>query len=288
MMNILVTGSHGQLGSEIKEIASHYPAFTFHFHDIDTLDITIVEAVSTFIKNNHIHYIINCASYTQVDKAETESELAFKINAEGPETLAKLANQYSSLLIHISTDFVFDGRKKTPYKEDDKPNPLSVYGKSKQAGEERVLQYNDNLIIRTSWLYSSYGNNFVKKIIQLSHQEETIRVVNDQVGSPTYAADLAKAILEILVAVSNGEHSLKPGIYHYSNEGFCTWYDLAAAIVEMTNRNCSVVPIKTEEYPLPATRPEYSVMNKDKIKTNYRIQIPGWRESLTTCMKKIQ
>jgi len=288
MLTVLVTGSYGQLGSEIKDIAHHFPDFAFLFHDVDTLDITDFETLSIFFQEHPIHYIINCASYTQVDRAEEDPESAYLINATGSEYLAKLADSHSSRLIHISTDYVFDGMKGTPYQEEDVPNPLSIYGKSKLAGEKHVLQYADNMVIRTSWLYSSYGSNFVKKINALSHQKKSISVVTDQVGSPTYAHDLAHSILTIISAISAGTCSWQPGMYHYSNEGSCSWYELALAIVKKNRSRCEVVPIKTDEYPLPAPRPAYSILNKEKIKSQYKIRIPEWPESLSVCMQKIQ
>lgn len=288
MLTILVTGSYGQLGSEIKDLVPLFPGFTFLFHDVDTLDITDFEALSLFFQKQPINYIINCASYTQVDRAEEDPESAYRINGTGPEYLAKLAESHSSRLIHISTDYVFDGMKESHYLEEDEPNPLSIYGKSKLAGEKRALQYVDNMVIRTSWLYSAYGNNFVKKINTLSQQNESIRVVTDQVGSPTYAHDLAHAILTIISDTAAGISTWQPGIYHYSNEGSCSWYELALAIVKANRSKCEVVPVSTEEYPMPARRPAYSILNKEKIKSRYRINIPRWSESLSVCMQKIQ
>jgi dTDP-4-dehydrorhamnose reductase len=288
MLTVLVTGSYGQLGNEIKDIAHQFPGFSFLFHDVDTLDITDFETLSIFFQQHPVHYIINCASYTQVDQAEKDPETAYLINATGPEYLAKLANSHSSRMIHISTDYVFDGTKGSPYREEDIPNPLSVYGKSKFAGEKHVLQYADNMVIRTSWLYSSHGSNFVKKINDLSHQKKSISVVDDQVGSPTYAHDLAHSILTIISSISAGTHSWQPGIYHCSNEGSCSWFELALEIVKGNRSRCEVVPVKTLEYPLPAPRPAYSTLNKEKIKSQYRIRIPEWQESLSVCMQKIQ
>lgn len=288
MLTILVTGSYGQLGSEIKDIVSRFPGFSFLFHDADTLDITDFETLSLFFQKQPVHYIINCASYTQVDRAEEDPESAYRINASGTEYLAKLAESHSSRLIHISTDYVFDGTKGSPYREEDEPNPISVYGKSKFAGEKYALQYSDNIVIRTAWLYSSYGNNFVKKIHSLSQQKESIRVVADQVGSPTYAHDLAHAILTIISDTAAGTSAWQPGTYHYSNEGSCSWYELAQAIVKANRSRCEVIPVPTDEYPLPAPRPAYSILNKEKIKAHYRIKIPEWPESLSVCMQKIQ
>ncbi len=288
MLTVLVTGSYGQLGSEIRDLAIQFPGFEFLFHDVDTLDITDFESLSIFFQEHPIHYIINCASYTQVDRAEEDPETAYLINASGCENIAKLADSHSSRLIHISTDYVFDGLKGKPYLEEDIPNPLSVYGKSKLAGEKHALQYADNMVIRTSWLYSSHGSNFVKKINTLSQQKKLLSVVNDQVGSPTYAHDLAHAILTILSSTATGECTWQPGIYHYSNEGSCSWYELALAIVKANRSKCEVIPVKTDEYPLPASRPVCSILSKEKIKSQYRIKIPEWQESLSVCMQKIQ
>ncbi len=288
MLTVLVTGSYGQLGSEIRDIAIQFPGFEFLFHDIDTLDITDFESLSIFFQEHPIQYIINCASYTQVDRAEEDPESAYLINATGCEFLAKLADSHSSRLIHISTDYIFDGTNEDPYREEDLPNPLSQYGKSKLAGEKHALQYQDNMVIRTSWLYSSHGSNFVKKINTLSHQKESISVVNDQVGSPTYAHDLAHAILTILSSTAAGEYSWEPGIYHYSNEGSCSWYELALAIVKTNHSKCEVVPVRTDEYPLPAPRPAHSILSKEKIKSQYGIRIPDWQDSLSVCMQKIK
>lgn len=286
MKNILVTGANGQLGSEFQALASIYNNFTFHFCDSQSLDITNKEDLVRYGKENKFDGIINCAAYTAVDKAEEESDKAHLINATAVENLVSLARQKNAYLIHISTDFVFDGQKNTPYMEHDKPSPLGHYGHSKLAGEHHALEYERSLVIRTSWLYSSYGNNFVKTMIRLGQEKESLGVVYDQTGTPTYARDLAKAILQI-IDLSSEKGTLATGTYHFSNEGVCSWYDLAHAIMKTKKLKCRVHPIQTKEYPVPATRPTYSVLNKNKIKKTYNLAIPHWYDSLLECLDKV-
>jgi dTDP-4-dehydrorhamnose reductase len=280
MNNILVTGSKGQLGNEIKVLSNDYKDIEFHFHDIDTLDLTDYELLEDFFNNYKPYFLINCAAYTDVDKAEKEKELAFRLNAEVPGSLAGLCQKFSTKLVHISTDYVFDGKNYRPYKEDDVPNPLSVYAKSKFEGENRILEFNNSIIIRTSWLYSSSGNNFIKTMLKLGRDKKELRVVYDQIGSPTYAVDLADAILRIVHSAITNEKNFIPGIYHYSNEGVCSWFDFAVEIFEIANMSCKVYPIESKEYPLPAKRPLYCIMNKEKIKSTYKLEIPHWKDSL--------
>ncbi|MEJ5284119.1 MAG: dTDP-4-dehydrorhamnose reductase [Brevinematia bacterium] len=283
-MKILVTGSNGQLGQELKELSNSTKDINFIFTDIQELDITNPKDVENFISKNKFDIIINCAAYTAVDKAETEKEKARKINAEAVYHLSKSARENNALLIHISTDFVFDGKKNTPYTEEDKPKPLSVYGKTKLEGEKIALKEAKKLIIlRTSWLYSSYGNNFVKTIIKNAKEKKNLRVVFDQVGTPTYAKDLAKVILSLCNTKINTKE-----IFHYSNEGAISWFDFAKAICEIAKIDCEISPILTEEYKTLAKRPHYSVLNKNKIKKYLEIKIPYWKESLTECIKKIE
>jgi dTDP-4-dehydrorhamnose reductase len=248
----------------------------------EDLPIHHFELVRKYFEVIKPDYCINCAAYTAVDKAETEKELAFQINAEAVGVLAAVCSKYETRFIHISTDYVFDGTATVPYLEDFPTNPLNVYGASKLEGERQALQYNpDSLIIRTSWVYSSYGRNFVKTMLKLQQEQAEIKVINDQIGSPTYAADLAEAILKILP-------QYKPGIYHYSNDGVVSWYDFALAIKKIIQSNCIIYPINTAQYPTPAKRPHYSVLNKEKIIKTFKLKIPYWEESLQKCLLKLQ
>lgn len=284
-MKILVTGSNGQLGNEIRELAGRYPQYQFMFTDVAELDITNEDAVQELFASFSPEALINCAAYTAVDKAETEREMAFRINADAPEILAKACSKFNCLLVHISTDYVFDGLTWIPQKEDSPTHPVSVYAQSKFEGENRILNFADRaLIIRTSWLYSAFGNNFVKTILRYGAERGKLNVVFDQTGTPTYAHDLADTILSILP--SSLEHK-GTHIYHYSNEGVCSWYDFAISIIRKSGIECNISPIETKDYPLPAVRPFYSVLNKEKIKKEYSIQIPHWEESLTDCLNRL-
>ncbi len=279
---ILVTGANGQLGSEIKYLSPSVNS-NFLFTDIEELDITCPDDVKAFFSSQNIDFVVNCAAYTAVDKAEEEKEQADLINHKAAQNLAKVSKEFKAKLIHISTDFVFDGNSSIPYTETDKTNPLSVYGRTKLAGEKTVLKDGGELIIlRTSWLYSSYGNNFVKTMIRLTKERDSLGIVSDQIGTPTYARDLAETILFII----NSEN-FQPGIYHYSNEGTASWYDFAQAIVEMAGIKCHIYPIKTSQYPTPAKRPQYSLLNRAKIKSVYNIDILDWKKSLEFCIKII-
>ena len=282
---VLVTGAKGQLGSEIKKLAGNYQQLQFIFTDVDELDITNAFDIKAFLKSRKIDYIINCAAYTAVDKAESEIELAEKINILAVKNLTDIASELKIKFIHTSTDYVFDGKNYKPYKENDIPNPQSKYGITKLKGEEEALKYENSMIVRTSWLYTSFGNNFVKTMIKLGNEREELRVVCDQAGTPTYARDLARAILEITNNTSNNTLPFVPGIYHYSNEGICSWYDFAKEIMVLTNTSCNIIPIESKDYPTPARRPSYSVLNKDKIKTTYKIDIPYWKDSLIECLQ---
>lgn len=277
--NILVTGSNGQLGNEIKKQASSLNDAAFFYTDVDTLDITNVIATDAFLKQHGITHIINCAAYTAVDKAETEKEASMLINGKAPTLLAQAARNNQSFLIHISTDYVFDGKGTRPYVETDQPNPMSVYGKSKWQGEQGIKQYaNQAIIIRTAWLYAALGNNFVKTMQRLGKEKSEIGVVADQIGTPTHAADLAKAILQIIPQLSGWDKGVE--IYHYSNEGVCSWYDFAKKIMSLSRLSCQVQAITTKDYPTPAYRPQYSVLDKSKIKKTFKLQIPSWEEAL--------
>ena len=286
MYRILVTGSNGQLGSEIRVLEKNYPAYVFFFTDVTALDITNKVAVEKFVTNNKINSIINCAAYTAVDKAESEVEVADKINHLAVKAMAEIAKKYDCKLIHISTDYVFDGTSYKPYVEKDIPNPQSVYGQTKLDGELAMQKLNlkNAIIIRTSWVYSNFGNNFVKTMLRLGNERETLNVIQDQIGTPTNAADLAKVILEILPKIENKEVEM----FHYSNEGVCSWYDFAETIFEIKGLGYKVVPITTDEYPTPAKRPFYSVLNKNKIKEKYKLSIPNWRHSIKICLQNIK
>ena len=283
MKNILVTGGNGQLGSSIQKVQSDFEKAQCFFTDVDDLDITDEIAVRNFVQKNQIHYIINCAAYTAVDKAEEEFELARKINATGPGILAKVAQEKEAQFIHVSTDYVFDGKAYEPYHEEDVCEPPSAYGKSKLFGEEEVFKNGKNaIIVRTSWLYSEFGHNFLKTMMKYGKERDELRVVFDQIGTPTYATSLAKGILSMIhtnVKIEGNQ------IYHFSNEGVCSWYDFAKEIMEECHIDCKITPIQTFEYPLPAPRPFYSVLNKAKIKKDYGISIPHWRDDMKECIK---
>ena len=287
-MKVLITGSNGQLGSEIKELASDYENLECVFKDLPELDICDAEVLNTFIIDQHINAVINCAGYTAVDKAEEEALIAQKVNSEGVLNLANALKKVDGKLIHISTDYVFDGNHSQPYKESDPVSPIGVYGHTKRAGELAVLNGSiDAIVIRTSWLYSVYGNNFVKTMLRLGNEKKSIQVVSDQKGTPTYAKDLAKTCLDILSDAGSTNISKKGSLYHYSNEGVTSWYDFATAIMEISNIDCKVIPIETKDYPTEARRPMYSVLDKSKIKSDFKLTIPHWRDSLANCIKKI-
>ncbi|MBR3501481.1 MAG: dTDP-4-dehydrorhamnose reductase [Alphaproteobacteria bacterium] len=271
----LITGSNGQLGTELSKLLPEAI-----LTDVADLDITDETAVKAYVEAHNVDTIINCAAYTAVDKAEDDTELAAKININGPRNLAKSGAR----IVHISTDYVFDGQGYKPYQPEDEANPVSVYGKTKLAGEQEVLKYaNEAIIIRTAWLYSPYGNNFVKTMRRLGAEKESLNVVADQIGTPTYAADLAKAIAQILPQIS----PQNKGVYHFTNEGVCSWYDFARKIMELSELKCKVNPIPSSAYPTKATRPFYSVLDKSKIKNTFNIEIPHWEESLKECLKLI-
>ena len=288
-MNILITGSNGQLGSEIKDLVTNYKNFNFFFKDLPELNICKSEELNTFIVDQNINVVINCAAYTAVDKAEKDEHTAQKVNSEGVLNLVNALKKVNGKLIHISTDYVFDGNHSQPYKESDPVSPVGVYGETKRAGELAVLNSNiDALVIRTSWLYSVYGNNFLKTMLKLGHDKDELGVIFDQVGTPTNASDLAKTCMDILLDKNSENRSMNGKIYHYSNEGVASWYDFAKAIMKLGSIDCKVRPIETKDYPTPAKRPHYSVLNKGKIKEDFKIEIPHWRESLKECLNKIK
>jgi dTDP-4-dehydrorhamnose reductase len=288
-MKILITGAYGQLGSEINCLTNKYPDWKFLFTDVDTLDITNESDLGIWFKNNKPDYVVNCAAYTAVDKAETDSETADKVNSFAPALLGMVSKKYGAKLIHISTDYVFDGEAFSPYSEIDDVIPKSVYGKSKLQGEKRCFEENpETIVIRTSWLYSTFGNNFVKTMLRLGKERGWLNVVFDQVGTPTYAADLANTILTIIQISEKQTEKFAPGIYHYSNEGVASWYDFANAVFEISEVKCDVLPVRSVEFPTPAKRPNFSVLDKSKIKYTFGITIPYWRESLKICIERLK
>ena len=286
---ILVTGGNGQLGKEIQELAPAYAQFEFVFLSKEDLPINNFELVRVFFNAVKPAYCINCAAYTAVDKAELEKDLAFQVNGESVGVLAAICKEHNTRFIHISTDYVFNGEGNYPYTENFPTDPVNVYGASKLEGEKQATQLNPEcLVIRTSWVYSSFGKNFVKTMIRLMNEKDEIKVVNDQIGSPTYAADLAETILYIIGNWQSATGKWKPGIYNYSNEGIISWFEFAQAIKEIINCPCDVKPIRTAEYPTPAKRPAYSVLDKTKIQETFGVQLKDWKESLKICIEKIQ
>lgn len=284
MQTILVTGCNGQLGSEIRALAPQYEDdFRFIFTDVAELDITDRQGVCDFVEEHMVNILINCAAYTAVDRAESDTELADLLNRVAPGYLAEAMDAVGGTMVQVSTDYVFDGTNHRPYHEDDPTNPTGVYGRTKLAGEEEVIRgCTGSMVIRTAWLYSTYGNNFVKTMLRLGKEKEQLGVIFDQIGTPTYARDLANAILQI------AKQGIKPGVYHYSNEGVCSWYDFTRAIHRIAGiTTCQVKPLHTEEYPTPAARPHYSVLDKSKIKEAFNLTIPWWEDSLREMIKEL-
>ena len=282
MIKILVTGGNGQLAQCLKDIVKNDSELDVDFQDLPYLDITDKQQLESYFLKNEFDYCINCAAYTAVDLAEEQSNLAYAVNAEGPKNLAEVCKKYQVKLIHISTDFVFDGKKQTPYVETDMPNPLGVYGASKWQGERNIQEGMETyFIIRTSWLYSEYGNNFMKTMLRLSETRDEISVVSDQIGAPTYAGDLAEVLIKIILSSSTNY-----GVYNYSNSGAISWYDFAAEIFKLFGKTIELKPIKTEDYPTEAKRPKYSVLEKSKLISVFDTLIPYWRDSLKICLKK--
>ena len=284
MKNILITGANGQLGNEMRVLSAEYPEYAYFFTDVAELDICNEQAVMEFVQANNIHVMVNCAAYTAVDKAEENVELCTKLNADAVGYLAKAAEACGAEFIQVSTDYVFDGTAHVPYRETASTCPNSVYGHTKLAGEQNALTLcSRSMVIRTAWLYSTFGNNFVKTMIRLGRERDSLGVIFDQVGTPTYARDLARAIF---VAIRQG---IVPGVYHFSNEGVCSWYDFTKAIHRLVGiTDCKVKPLHTEEYPTLAKRPHYSVLDKTKIKETYHIEIPYWMDSLESCIAKLE
>ena len=284
MKNILVTGCNGQLGNEMQLLSAGHPDFNYFFTDVKELDITDENAVKAFIEANSIDCVVNCAAYTAVDKAEADEARADVLNHVAPGYLARAVYARGGQMVHVSTDYVFDGTAHVPYREDAPTCPATAYGRTKLAGEESVKrECPESAIIRTAWLYSTFGNNFVKTMLRLGREKESLGVIFDQIGTPTYARDLAAAIFAVL------EQGIVPGIYHFSNEGVISWYDFTKAIHRIAGiAGCKVRPLHTEEYPAPAARPHYSVLDKTKIKETYHIEIPYWEDSLEECIQKLE
>ena len=282
MIKILVTGGNGQLAQCLKDVVINDNKLYVDFQDLPALDITNKQQLESYFSNNELDYCINCAAYTAVDLAEGHSDLAYAVNSEGPKNLAEVCNKQQVKLLHISTDFVFDGKKQTPYMETDIPNPLGIYGASKWQGERNIQEAMETyFIIRTSWLYSEYGNNFMNTMLKLSETRDEISVVSDQIGSPTYAGDLAGVLVKIVLSSSTNY-----GVYHYSNSGAISWYDFAVEIFKQSGKTIEVKPIKTVDYPTKAKRPKYSVLEKSKLISVFDTLIPYWRDSLKICLKK--
>ncbi|MBP5517618.1 MAG: dTDP-4-dehydrorhamnose reductase [Bacteroidales bacterium] len=302
LKNILVTGANGQLGTSLALMANSADA-RFFFTDVDTLDITDYKAVSAYMKKNRIDIVINCAAYTNVDKAEDDRVMAFKINAEAPGLLARACRVNNAALIHISTDYVFGKERSTkPRTEDVKPSPSGVYGESKLEGERLIAENFEGegisskqadkaryAIVRTAWLYSEFGKNFVKTMLGLFASKDKLNVVFDQVGTPTYAGDLAAVVYRIAIEMASGDfRKVDNGVYNFTDEGVCSWYDFACAIAEESNASCRVMPCHSDEFPSKVKRPSFSVLDKSKIKQRFQIEIPHWRESLKICLKNLK
>ncbi|MED9995703.1 MAG: dTDP-4-dehydrorhamnose reductase [Paludibacteraceae bacterium] len=288
MKNILVTGAYGQLGNEVRLLSANYPQYNFMFTDVDSLDICDKAMLLDFVQGNDIRYIINCAAYTAVDKAEDDAELCEKINAKAVKNLGEVAQEVGAGIIHVSTDYVFNGKGYMPYTEDMPTSPCSVYGKTKLKGEKALLKACEKaMVVRTAWLYSPFGNNFVKTMRKLGAEREQLNVIFDQIGTPTYAEDLAAALLVMMDKTIDQEHN-KGGVYHYSNEGVCSWYDFTLKIHQLSGiTTCQVNPIETKDYPTKAARPHYSVLNKAKIKATFGVQVPHWESSLQRCIEEL-
>ena len=282
-MKTLITGANGQLGTELHEILEReFPGQTL-YTDVQELDLTNAKAVDSYVANNEITHIVNCAAYTAVDRAEEEKMLCAAVNTDAVKNLAMAADANGAKIIHISTDYVFDGTNHRPYRESDKVNPISQYGTTKRKGEPLLLALAPQaIIIRTAWLYSAHGKNFVKTMLRLADSQPEIKVVCDQIGTPTFARDLARAVVKVLQS-----HQWVPGIYHFTDEGAASWYDFAKAIFRIAGKDVKVTPIPTEDYPTPASRPSYSILDRTRIKATYGIEIPHWEEALADCLRQL-
>lgn len=285
---ILVTGASGQVGRELQILAANFPSFDFEWVDLPELDITDRGAVGEFFDNTALDYCLNCAAYTAVDRAEEEQEQAWKVNVSGVEHLAEACQMHDVKLVQVSTDYVYHTAQNTPFREGSPTNPQGIYAKTKLAGDDIALK-KGGMVIRTSWVYSAFGNNFVKTMLRLGAKRQELRVVSDQIGTPTYAAGLANAMLTILQKAEDTEvdASQLAGIYHYSDEGVTSWYDFARAVFEIKGMSVKVIPIETKDYPTPAQRPPFSVLSKTKIKTTFGLKIPHWRDNLRVCLTRI-
>lgn len=285
-MNVLVTGANGQLGNCLKNFKKDFPKIDFVFTDVDELDITNEKELEAFFNKQEYDYLVNCAAYTSVDKAEEDKENAKLLNVHAVKLLAGFSKKFNFKIIHISTDYVFGGKHFRPYTEESIPEPESVYASTKYDAEKILAQISNNsIILRTSWLYSEFGNNFLKTIIKLASNRDELKIIADQIGTPTYAGDLASAIMTV---ITNYPKNKRTEVYHFSNQGIASWFDFAFEIVSQTKIDCKVLPIKTEEYPLPAKRPFYSVMDKSKFTDTFNVDIPYWKQSLKTCISNLK
>lgn len=283
-MKLLITGANGQLGNEMRVVLAQHRDIEAIYTDVDTLDITNLAQLDLFVAAEKVSHIVNCAAYTAVDKAEDDEDNASKVNIDAVRNLGIVAKRYGAKIVHVSTDYVFDGKSFKPYAEDASVSPTNVYGRTKLAGEKALFaECKDAIIIRTSWLYSSFGNNFVKTMLRLGRERDELNVIFDQVGTPTYAADLAQIILTIIT-----DKEWVSGIYHFSNEGVCSWYDFTIMIHKLAGIECKVNPIESSAYPVRTPRPHYSVLNKTKIKTTFNFEIPYWVDSLQSCLKILE
>lgn len=286
---ILVTGANGQLGRSILKFVPDYNELDFTFVTRKELDLSRTESIDDYFRDKEFDVVINCAAYTAVDKAEEEPELANQVNHLAVKQLAQICKKNDISLIHISTDYVFDGQNYKPYIETDDTNPKNIYGKTKLAGERALQEINPNgIIIRTSWVYSEFGDNFVKTMLRIGKERKSLNVIFDQVGTPTYAGDLAETILNIITHSKFKKQEVRSNVYHYSNEGVASWYDFAIAIFELRNIECEVIAIETKDYPTAAERPQYSLLNKRKIKNNFKLKIPYWKDSLVVTMRALK
>jgi dTDP-4-dehydrorhamnose reductase len=288
MISVLVTGAKGQLGNELRRASGDYPGMHIHFTDIEELDITDPQAVRSFLEENPVQFIVNCAAYTAVDRAEDDPENAMQLNAGAVALLAEAATGNNIQLIHISTDYVFSGENNRPYKTDDPVNPQTVYGRTKLEGEHALAKTGTGILIRTSWLYSVFGNNFVKTILRLSREKEKLSVVFDQTGSPTNARDLALAILDIISREAKQGLQPRYDVYHFANDGICSWFEFAREIINLSGNDCEIEPVTSDNYPTRAVRPRYSVMDTSRMVNDYGINIPHWKDSLKDCIQELK